>query len=197
MRHVRFWKHLALLAAAAVSLAGCISPGFHNVTETPHDGTVTPGLWRTLGGTNCSYAWTSPGLPFFFPSQIGAEGPQLVEIAPPASLFVSNGCAPWWQEPGPFARPLATPGAPFGPGDYQVGYEIAPGTYTNDPSTATRPNDCSWARLYDFTNLGGWAFSSEIQAGGGPGRQSVTIHADDRGFRSQHCGTWTMTPSTG
>lgn len=183
------------LALTACLLAGCLGPGQHPITATLRNGTISGGLWRTLGGEDCRWnvqvlRWWGGGWP------AGAEGPQLAEIpqisesSEGLAAFNTSGCSAWWREPGPFARPLATPGQPFGAGEYQVGYEIASGTYrASHPSPVadkTDPSTCYWARLSGF---GGSA--SVIVDGGGPAVQTVTIEATDRGFHSQHCGTWT------
>jgi hypothetical protein len=120
-----------------------------------------------------------------------AQGPVWAEIAPTDHEFVTSGCFPFWQEPGPFAKPLHTPGAPFGPGDYKVGYEIAPGRYRaaggsyEQPAPPSDPFPlCGWARLSSFRG----DHASVIEGGGQP---EMTIEPGDYGFRSQYCGTWT------
>jgi hypothetical protein len=178
---------VCVVVAAAGLLSGCIGDGTHPVTSTLQNGTLTPGLWRTLRGWQCSYWYTlkndPTGTNYYSDSQ--SEGPQLLEVTSAMATVTVHNCVPFWQEPGPFAKPLATPGQPFGPGTYQVGYEIAPGTYT---ATVPGPARCEWVRLKDFVSI----YADAIEAGDAfGGTQTVTIRPTDRGFTSQHCGTWT------
>src|SRR4051812_30427613 len=105
------------LVAFGLLAAGCIPEGTHTVSSFGAGG-MSPGLWRSLG--------TNPGRARAFPagcgwgtgqrphaSSLGDGGPIYAEIRPADSeIWVSDQCLPFWQEPGPFAKPLATPGQP-------------------------------------------------------------------------------------
>jgi len=114
------------------------------------------------------------------------------EITPQVPEFFTTGGFPFWQEPGPFARRLATRGMPFGPGTYKVGYEIAPGHYQASGGRYPNPGEsvpagysfCTWSRLSSFRGNQ----ASQLEYGNGP---QVTITGTDYGFESQTCGTWT------
>jgi hypothetical protein len=90
----------------------------------------------------------------------------------------------FWKVPSPWDKPLATPGQPIGGGDYLVGPEVAPGTYTGTVIGLA----CQWTRLRNFLGDD----SSVIQGGGGSAGSTltVTIDATDYGFWSYGCG-WT------
>jgi hypothetical protein len=84
---------------------------------------------------------------------------------------------------GPTATP--TPGyAHFGDGTFQVGKDIQPGTYR----TRVGASSCYWERLKGFSG----AFEDIIANGNPDGPVVVTISANDKGFMSQDCGTWTQ-----
>lgn len=204
-----------ILAAIAgtVLLTGCLNsknlPDGYRVTPTLQNGTASPGLWRTLGSVtppniygiaSCGWLRTSALLPpgtdvLTSPDVIahewdGPTGPQYVEIKPTDIGFYTQGCFPWWQDGGPFSRPLATPGQPFGPGEFKVGDEVAPGTYHVEGQLNGR-NPCI------FQRLSGWSGepSDVIQDFWGWGLSTVTIEATDIGVRSNNCGTFTPVAS--
>ena len=98
----------------------------------------------------------------------------------------------FWKVPSPWAKPLATPGQPFGVGDYLVGSEIAPGTYTaqvrGDPST------CGWARVRDFQGTANSVIEQHPPTKFDFETPTVTIQPSEYGFSSQgQCGTWVKT----
>lgn len=70
----------------------------------------------------------------------------------------------------------------FGDGVFEVGVDIAPGTYFA-PGHPSRPT--TWQRLSDFTGAG------VISTGSTHGPCIVTILRSDRGFASQDSGGWT------
>jgi hypothetical protein len=84
---------------------------------------------------------------------------------------------------GPAAT--ATPNVPhFGDGQHQVGKDVQPGTYR----TREASSGCYWQRLKGFSG----AFEDIIANGNENGPAVVTISANDAGFTSQNCGTWTQ-----
>ena len=77
----------------------------------------------------------------------------------------------------------------FGNGSFEVGVDIAPGTYRSEGPADARALFCSFARLKtagaSYTDLDELI---EIQNVQGPA--IVTIEASDGGFFSQNCQTW-------
>jgi len=104
---------------------------------------------------------------------------QLVTISPSDVGFSAQGCGTWTQDLSPVT---SDPSAPFGDGMYQVGSEVAPGTWRNDSTPG-----CYWARLSGFSHE-----TSQIVANNfGDDQQIVTIGSGDVGFEASGCGTWT------
>ena len=90
-----------------------------------------------------------------------------------------------------FTLAPAGPSTSFGNGQYTVGGNVAAGRYFTDP-----PYGCYWERESGF---GGTL--SEIIANdfvGFDARQLIVdILASDKGFKSDGCGAWTLTPRPG
>lgn len=103
---------------------------------------------------------------------------QIVTIMDTDVGFSSQDCGTWSQDLSPIT---ADPDAPFGDGIYQVGVEIAPGTWRNEASSG-----CFWARLSGFSG----DLDDTITNDFSDVQQIVTIEASDVGFQSQDCGTW-------
>jgi hypothetical protein len=189
-RHARRWA-LVLVASAGLVLAACAGPGVYP-TGNLGTGGLPPGLWRTVGGDACYWARLrgfsgQPG--DVIADDFSHGGPRYVRISPNDAGFKQSGCLPFWQDPGPYAKPLSTPGRPFGPGDYKVGYEVAPGTYTSPGAPNANPKRaCYWARLSGFGGTLTEVIQNDVSTGGA---QTVTIDATDTGFTSDNCGTWT------
>jgi hypothetical protein len=79
------------------------------------------------------------------------------------------------------APPTSVRNSGFGDGVYEVGTQIAPGTYR----TGGTADACYWERLSGF----GDTLDDVITSGfGGP--EIVTIEATDAGFRSEDCVHW-------
>lgn len=100
-----------------------------------------------------------------------------------------NGVSHTAAPSGPTAThgPTATPTpsyAHFGDGQFQVGKDIQPGTYR----TRVGSSGCYWERLKGFSG----AFEDIIANDNTDGPAVVTIAANDAGFTSQDCGTWTQ-----
>ena len=81
---------------------------------------------------------------------------------------------------GPSSRTLLDT---FGDGVFEVGVDIAPGTYRSPGGGRSFPT--IWHRLSDFTGNG------IIAEGGSTGPWIVTIIESDRGFESLNSGEWT------
>ena len=191
------------MAVAAVGLiaAGCIPAGTHAVSSFGAGG-VSRGLYRTLGSNSprastCNWdrrdsQGTVLGQRRFDPvpgAGLSATltGPLYAEILPSDASFSSVGCVTFWKVPSPWSKPLATPGQAFGVGDFLVGSEVAPGTYTAPDAHLTF--GCGWARVRDFRG----AQSSVIEQGQTTFGETptVTIAPADYGFSSGGgCGNW-------
>jgi hypothetical protein len=86
-------------------------------------------------------------------------------------------------KPTPAPTPVPTPVvATFGGGDLIVGADVQPGTYR----TRSAAMFCYWERLSGF----GGSLDEIIANGTGGGYFTVTIGANDAGFSSSGCGTW-------
>lgn len=109
-----------------------------------------------------------------------ASGPAVVDIAAGDKGFMSSSCATWVAVVGPITT---SPTAPFGPGAFIVGTDIAAGTWS---AAAGFPN-CYWQRSRTFTGL----TSDIITNNFGPSPAIVTIPSSDVEFYSSGCGSWT------
>lgn len=113
---------------------------------------------------------------------IASEAQALVEILPTDEAFESNGCGRW------VVPELSDPPrTEFGEGSWIVGSQIAPGRYR---SSGPGPDDssCYWARL---SGLSG-GFEEIIANNLAEGPAVVDIAADDVGFETSGCGSWTL-----
>jgi hypothetical protein len=191
-------NRLVLVAALAVAvgLTGCLGPGAHPVAQTG-DFAAPPGLWRTGGsvpGDQCRWAriaadgsTIASGPPFTW------DGVQYVQLPPSDSSFQTDGCFDWVQVPGPWGGPMFpdSPNHPsFGPGEFVVNYDIAPGTYRSDGADMSKPLPaCAWWRLSGFGGTEDqWI---EYRYTYVPEEQLVTIAPGDVGFASTGCTPWT------
>ena len=149
------------------------------------DGGVPPGLYRTIGGSACYWERLrnfSGDLNSIIANEFSSWEPQWVEVKPSDAGFKTSGCVTWWMYPQyPKAIPLATPGQPFGPGMFMIGYEISPGRYV------ASGQGCYWARLRDFSGEIGSLITNDFVNG----QTIVDIAPTDVGFTSSNCGTWT------
>lgn len=86
------------------------------------------------------------------------------------------------------AKPTTKPGAAttFGDGTWEVGKDIAPGTYkTTVPADSS---NCYWEREKSLDGSFDSVITNDnVNAGG---HASVTIRSTDKGFKSDGCGTW-------
>ncbi|CAN5143255.1 hypothetical protein BH23CHL1_BH23CHL1_15690 [soil metagenome] len=86
----------------------------------------------------------------------------------------------WRYEGAPAPPPVD---ASFGAGMQQIGVDIQPGTYRNSDSSS----GCYWERLAGFSGSLDEVITNKFTYG----RDVVTIQAEDVGFFSERCGTWT------
>ncbi len=104
---------------------------------------------------------------------------QIVTISPTDAGFTSNNCGTWTLNP---LAATASPTDPFGEGIYQVGVDIAAGTWVNDGVGDL----CYWARLSGF----GGDLNEIIATDNREGQHIVIIEVGDSGFDSNDCGIW-------
>jgi hypothetical protein len=181
--HVRrSFSVLGTVAVAGIALAGCITPGVHQVTPKLMNGTVSPGLWHTFGGINCYWERLSgtSGAPSDVIANFSSpSGPRYVEIEEADAAFNSRECLPWVQADGPFDKRFgqATDGT-FPDGDYRVGNDVEAGDYK-----ASISGSCHWARVSAFTGESDAIIEQGTTA-------TVTIDGTDFGFQSTGCGVW-------
>ena len=143
---------------------------------------IEPGTYANSGSSIFCY-WERMrgfgGTPDEIIANAVADTRQIVTISPTDAGFTSNDCGTWTLNP-PAAT--ASPTDPFGEGIYQVGVDIAAGTWVNDGVGVL----CYWARLSGF----GGDVSEIIATDNREGQHIVTIEADDSGFDSHDCGIW-------
>nr|MDJ0925850.1 S-layer homology domain-containing protein [Acidimicrobiia bacterium] len=104
----------------------------------------------------------------------------IVTIAPTDVGFSSEDCGTWSSDLSPRTT---SPTADFGGGTFQVGSEVAAGTWRNSDSSG----NCYWERLSGFGGSIAEIIDNEFSAS----IQTVTLMSSDLGFSSERCGTWT------
>lgn len=139
---------------------------------------IAPGTYYAPGGTGCYWARESNfnGTLQSILANTNATGQAIVTILATDAGFKSQGCGTW--------KPLPTSGTPrtsFGNGDWAVGINIAPGTYSAPGGTG-----CYWERQGGFTGT----LTSVLANTNPTGQTIVTILPTDKGFKSKGCGTW-------
>jgi hypothetical protein len=151
-------------------------PGFGPGTQVV--GTDTqPGRY-VAGGELCYWERLS-GLGGTFEEIItngNPEGQAIVEILDSDVAFNSDGCGDWT-----LYVPPASPATSFGPGDWVVGEQIAPGTYRADAAGL-----CYWERASGFAH----DFDEIITNGNPTGQAIVEIAPTDARFTTSGCGDW-------
>jgi Glycosyl hydrolases family 43 len=184
-RHRRSLTALIGFVLGSVVLTACFGTGFHAVGTPLTSTQMPPGLWRSLGGDGCTWARVAAG-GVTTGRNIRTAGPQYMQVEPGDVGTAIGSCFPFWQQPGGFARPLVQPGSDFGDGDFLVGYEVNPGTYT-----ASGGAGCTWAAVRGFHGRDSAGNNPDFIRGGSSG--SAQIATGDYGFTSQGCGTWHFT----
>lgn len=142
---------------------------------------IVPGTYANAGASGCYWERMS-GFGGTLDETIANEFTdfrQLVTIRETDIGFTSDGCGTWSQDLSPVT---SSPTDPFGDGMYQVGVDIAPGTWRNDGSPG-----CYWERLSGFSHELDDVITNEFAET----QQIVTIDATDVGFSSSDCGVWT------
>lgn len=103
------------------------------------------------------------------------DGQAIVEITAGDVAFNSSTCGRWT-----LYQPPAAPISEFGPGDWVVGEQIAPGTYRANGAL------CYWERATGFTHDFGEILTNAVPEG----QAVVEISPGDVRFTSSGCGTW-------
>ena len=148
---------------------------------------VAPGTYRTRGNNaGCNWERLS-GLSGNISDVLASDYTgvsAIVTIGSSDVAFSTNAaCGTWTMDLSPIT---ASPGADFGGGTYQVGVDIAPGTWMSTGGTG-----CAWSRLSGFTGTA----SDTVKSGLTNTPAILTIASGDVGFASTAaCGTWRKDP---
>ena len=150
---------------------------------------VAPGTYVTTSKSLKLCIWLSGDASASAPSGFDVvTGQAIVTLLDTDNLLETKGCGTWTLLS---AEPTA-PATTFKSGAYAVGQQVAPGTYA-----AKGGNDCQWFRLNAFTGPIDLESDDNTDAviDSGEGKNPVvTVQADDAGFESYGCGTWTPAP---
>ncbi len=178
---------IGVVVGVAVLAAGCIPQGTHTVSSFGAGG-ISPGLWRTLGGNPCQWTRRATG-GSVIAADVSVGGPRYVQVEASDGSFTQQGCVTFWSQPGPFSKALHDPSnrlAPFGQGDWLIGFEVAPGWYAGQG--AGPGGRCSWSRVSGFGHTNDEIINEQHVFGDAP--QLVQIDPGDFGFTSDGCGSW-------
>jgi chitodextrinase len=143
---------------------------------------VVPGTYRNSDSSGACYWARLSGFSGELADIISNEFTYEIDIVTIASGdagFESIDCGTWSTDLSPRT---SSPTATFGGGTFQVGSEVAAGTWRNSDSS----DDCYWERLSGF----GGSLSDIISNGFSSSIQTVTVSSTDVGFSSERCGTW-------
>jgi hypothetical protein len=140
---------------------------------------VTPGVYMT-DRDGCYWArLSSPSSSFDDINANGnVSGRVIVEILDSDVAFESSRCGQWI----PYA-PTPETATSFGDGVWAIGSDIDAGLYASSDVSG-----CYFARLSGFTG----DFNDLTANANIDGRAVVDIRAEDIGFESSRCGTWTL-----
>jgi hypothetical protein len=170
------------VAVCAISVTGIATA---SSVRTFGDGTyivgktVAPGSYRAPGGSNCYWERDrnfSGGDNSIIANDTPA-GPTLTTISPSDKGFQTSGCGRWTSNLSRITKSKTT----FGQGEFIVGTDIDPGTYTSRGGS-----DCYWERDNSF----GQGDNSIIANDTPTGTTVVTISPSDKEFASSGCATW-------
>jgi hypothetical protein len=179
------------VVVAAVAFAGCFGQGSYTVGDPLTHTQMPPGLWRSLGGAECTWARIDNASRGVVGRNIRTSGPQYMQLEGSDFGAAVGNCFAFWQQPGPFAKPAVQPGNPFGDGDFLVGFEVAPGNYRASSSG----QQCTWAVVRGFHGKDRAGNNPDFVRGDTTSAASpvVQINSGDFGFTSQGCGEWSPT----
>ena len=138
---------------------------------------VKPGRYITTTSSKMCYWERMSGFGGSFDeiisNEIGNGAHMVVDILATDRGFKSNGCGTW-------VRYTPKPAAKITDGTWVINDEMAPGLWQ-----ASKPADCYWERISDFSGGFDSIIANEIEGG------IVQIEPTDVGFSSSRCGTWT------
>jgi hypothetical protein len=166
-----------------------LPPDYPTITAGTHlvGSEVYPGTYRTSAGqAGCNWerlkGLSGSLLDVIASGYTGVTA--IVTIDPGDVAFSTNAaCGTWTMDLSPVT---ASPTAAFGGGAYQVGSDVAPGTWMSDGGSG-----CSWKRLAGFSGTS----ADTIKSGYVNTPTILTIEAGDVGFSAgAACGTWAMDP---
>jgi heat shock protein HslJ len=184
------WRWLGAFLVGLIALAGCIPPGAHTVSSFGAGG-ISPGLYRTLGGAPAGNpcVWIrGDASGHLIAFDVSTGGPRYAQVLSTDASFFQANCVTFWLQPSVFSKALhnpADPLAPFGPGDWLVGFEVAPGWYAAPGASS---GTCSWERVSSFQHVSGDIIANQSTSGKIP--QLLQISSGDYGFTSDGCGSW-------
>jgi uncharacterized protein YgiM (DUF1202 family) len=141
---------------------------------------IVAGTYRAPGSGRCYWERLS-GFGGTFGEIIANEyspGPQVVTISASDKGFMSRGCGTWTLDLSPTRSDTS---APFGDGTYFVGIDIAPGLWQSSGSDL-----CYWETLSGFSGEFKDLHTNDLTRE----RTLVQLRAEDTGFRTRGCGTW-------
>ena len=143
---------------------------------------IAPGRYVTTGTANCSWQRTNGfygTLSEELASDLGS-GQRIVDVNPGDVRFIATRCRTW----STFTASSYTPMSSFADGVYAVGSQVVPGRYVTTAGTT----DCFWQRLSGFSGVPAERITNNV----GSGQRIVDIAANDTGFVTSGCGTWTL-----
>jgi hypothetical protein len=146
---------------------------------------IAPGTYRTTTSTmGCYWARLSgfSGASSDINANDIGDGQRVVTILSTDAGFTTQRCGRWTTSEAPGT---ASPNGPLaGNGDYRVGVDISPGTWSS-----TGNSGCYWARLSGFEGGSAQIIANDI----GDGSRLVTVAASDVGLKVSGCAGWTET----
>jgi hypothetical protein len=140
---------------------------------------IEPGTYRTRAGTQkCTWTRRSgfTGDAGEITAAANPQGPAIVTIKASDKGFESTSCGMWTSD---LSAITSSPTGPFGDGEYQVGADVARGTWK-----AQNPVHCYWARVSGFSGEPADIIANSTDSG------IVTIQKTDKGFVTSGCGSW-------
>ncbi|MEY2463321.1 MAG: hypothetical protein QOH64_1459 [Acidimicrobiaceae bacterium] len=133
------------------------------------------GTYRTTHSMSCHWARQNG-----IADSYGHGGPMIVTVHASDAGFTSESCVQWSND----LYAMKSPADPIPPGVWQVGAEVAPGTYHASPLSSSRP--CFWERDSGFGGTTNEIIDNNMSAA----EASITIAASDAGFNTDGCTSW-------
>ncbi|MEU3979563.1 hypothetical protein AB0F77_05540 [Streptomyces sp. NPDC026672] len=150
---------------------------------------VKPGTYRTTGNTDGMCYWErakdASGETDSLLANDNVTGTSYVTVKAGDKLFKSSGCKDW-EAVDPKAKGTPASSMAGDGGMFEVGTDIAPGTYR---STGNTDDSCYWERTKDADH----GLDSIIANNNVTGTAVVTLKATDGYFKTTGCGDWKKT----